>query len=449
MQKRILGIFSALLLVASFAFGQDYPKAVGYVNDFAHLLSQTEAGRLNAQLIAFEKKTSIEIAVVTVDSLHGEDIESYTRELATKWGVGKKGRNNGVVLLVAPNERKVRIQAASGSQLADAQADDIRDGNILPRFKAHDMAGGIVAGTHAIMNALDSEAAAAADDVDSTSPDVNSDAKEGRSDSNTDRTSQGTYFPYPPEDSGWTAADTKLVEEGAGVLVGIGLLLLLIVPPIRRSQARGYVLWNKSEFIGKLSKAENVSGHTDVKEETRNLLPKIKDDYFASIFKLQPDSPGVNWIEERRQFAALLEALDALVSKMQGEIEYAEKARTEGPKLMKELPAMFEEAEKKLSKGKQSEKAAKQLAEAREQYAQAQSTQSGMSTLNWIILYELLYSSHSHCASAEATHTYVNTDHSSYTPSTSFPTTGFGSSGGFGGGGGFSGGGGGGSTGSW
>src|SRR3989338_9019865 len=147
-----------LLLVATVTtYAQQYPKPTGYVNDFGNLLTREQGASLNDKLAAFEKKTTIEIAVVTVFSLNNQSIEEYTRGLAKEWGVGKRGQNNGVVFLIAPKERKMRIETASGvrSVLTNSRADQIRDEAVLPRFRAGNMAQGIIDGTHAIMRILD------------------------------------------------------------------------------------------------------------------------------------------------------------------------------------------------------------------------------------------------------------------------------------------------------
>lgn len=155
------------------AFAGQYPTPTSYVSDFAHVLSQEEGTSLNAELAAFEKKTGVEIAVVTVPWLNGQSIEDYTTGLAKEWGVGKRGKDNGVVFLVAPKERKMRIETASGARsvLTDSRADDIRDETIIPRFKAGNMAQGIIDGTHAIMRAFDeTPALSATNSTESTQP---------------------------------------------------------------------------------------------------------------------------------------------------------------------------------------------------------------------------------------------------------------------------------------
>src|SRR3989338_114690 len=161
-----------LLLVATVTtYAQQYPKPTGYVNDFGNLLTREQGASLNDKLAAFEKKTTIEIAVVTVPWLNNQSIEDYTRGLAKEWGVGKRGQNNGVVFLIAPEERKMRIETASGARsiLTNSRADQIRDDAVLPRFKAGNMAQGIIDGTHAIMRALDASSLPAASESGTTS----------------------------------------------------------------------------------------------------------------------------------------------------------------------------------------------------------------------------------------------------------------------------------------
>jgi uncharacterized protein len=111
---------------------QQYPKPSGYVNDFAGLLSHDQGAALNSELAAFEKRTTVEIAVVTVPSLKGHNVEDYTRGLAKEWGVGKAGRNNGVVFLIAPNERKMRISLDQQSPGACLPGWSV---HCLPQFK--------------------------------------------------------------------------------------------------------------------------------------------------------------------------------------------------------------------------------------------------------------------------------------------------------------------------
>lgn len=158
--RRQSSVASLLLVVvwlvfASLACSQEYPQPKGYVNDFANLLSSSEVDSLNAELLDFRSKTSIEIAVVTVTSLQGLTVEDYTNGLANAWGVGKKDKDNGVVLLLAPAEKKVRIEVGRGLEevLTDLHSSRIIREDIKPLYRQHPNQA-IIAGTHAIMRHL-------------------------------------------------------------------------------------------------------------------------------------------------------------------------------------------------------------------------------------------------------------------------------------------------------
>ena len=421
--KSALAVVLLVVAIATTAHAQQYPKATGYVNDFANLLTREQGASLNDELAAFEKKTMIEIAVVTVPWLNNQGIEDYTRGLAQEWGVGKRGQNNGVVFLIAPKERKMRIETASGARaiLTDSRADQIRDNEVLPRFRSGNMAQGIIDGTHAIMRTLDSSAAPA-----------------------TNRGQRTEALQSPQKE--WTSDDTKVLGYILGGIAEVVLMLFLIVPPIRRSKARKYVLETKGGVASRFAEAERTARSSDVKEETYKKLTKLKGE-FSSIDRLTAMSEGVNWLEFREKLDSMDYLLSQIVSDMNQEIAFAEKARREGPELFKKIPRMIEAAEKKLAEGKSSPKAMKYLEEARTQYAQVQAQRSGMTITDWVILYVIMSSIESNTANAESAHQYANTDHSN--DYSSSPSYGFGDSpSGFSGGGGFDSGGGG-SSGSW
>ncbi len=156
-----LTIAAAVLLAAP-----NYPKPTGHVNDFANIMSAGIRQQLESQLRDYKEKTSIELAVVTVASLEGEVIEDYTLGIAQSWGVGDKKKDNGIVLLIAPNERKMRIEVGYGMEpdLTDGQCGSILRNVITPYFKESvnlptveknaKLTEGIVAGVGAILNGL-------------------------------------------------------------------------------------------------------------------------------------------------------------------------------------------------------------------------------------------------------------------------------------------------------
>ncbi|MFQ2824825.1 MULTISPECIES: TPM domain-containing protein [Aeromonas] len=148
-----------LLWASALQAAPDFPTLSGRVVDEASLMSRKQAHQLTQQLAAFEKRSGIQLVVVSVDSLDGETIEEYGYQLGRHWGIGQKGKNNGVLLLIAQDERKVRIEVGYGLEgaLPDAIAANIIHGRILPAFKRGDMVAGIMAGSQSIMKALAGE----------------------------------------------------------------------------------------------------------------------------------------------------------------------------------------------------------------------------------------------------------------------------------------------------
>ena len=148
-----------LLWTAALQAAPTFPALSGRVVDEAALMSRKQAHQLTQQLAAFEKRSGIQLVVVSIDSLDGETIEEYGYQLGRHWGIGQKGKNNGVLLLIAQDERKVRIEVGYGLEgaLPDAIAANIIQTRILPAFKRGDMVAGVVAGSQSIMKALAGE----------------------------------------------------------------------------------------------------------------------------------------------------------------------------------------------------------------------------------------------------------------------------------------------------
>jgi uncharacterized protein len=151
----------ATLAVAATASAQTFPPLSGRVVDQAGILDASTRAALTARLAALEARNSDQLVVATVASLQGQAIESYANGLFRAWRLGQKDRNNGVLLLVAPNERKVRIEVGYGLEgtLTDAVAKLIIEQSIVPRFRANDFAGGIVQATDDIVQVLTGDAA--------------------------------------------------------------------------------------------------------------------------------------------------------------------------------------------------------------------------------------------------------------------------------------------------
>ncbi|MEL3922611.1 TPM domain-containing protein [Aeromonas enteropelogenes] len=148
-----------LLWTTALQAAPDFPPLSGRVVDEASLMSRKQAHQLTQQLTAFEKRSGVQLVVVSIDSLQGETIEEYGYQLGRHWGIGQKGKDNGVLLLIAQDERKVRIEVGYGLEgaLPDAIAANIIQTRILPAFKRGDMVAGIMAGSQGIMQALAGE----------------------------------------------------------------------------------------------------------------------------------------------------------------------------------------------------------------------------------------------------------------------------------------------------
>ncbi len=137
-----------LLALAPAAQGQTFPALSGRVVDAANLLDPAQEMALTQKLATLETQSGRQLVVATIADLQGYDIADYGYRLGRDWGIGAKGKDDGAVLLVAPNDRKVRIEVGYGLEgiLTDALSSRIIRNAIAPRFKAGDYPGGIDAG---------------------------------------------------------------------------------------------------------------------------------------------------------------------------------------------------------------------------------------------------------------------------------------------------------------
>ncbi len=131
-------------------------KPQNFVSDYAQILKPEEKNALEQKISNFEKKTTAEIAVVIIPSLNGDVIENVAQNIFTKWGIGKKDKNNGVLVLVAFTERQMRIQTGYGVEgdLTDIQTKRIQDQIMRPAFRAGNYSLGINGAVDKIIEAL-------------------------------------------------------------------------------------------------------------------------------------------------------------------------------------------------------------------------------------------------------------------------------------------------------
>jgi uncharacterized protein len=220
------------------AHAQNFPKRDREpVVDAAKILSAEQVAQITRLSEEINKTTTRQFVVATIPDLEGYEIEDYGYRLGRAWGIGQKDANNGIILIVAPKDRKVRIEVGYGLEpiMTDGLSSDIINGTILPRFRAGDMPGGIVAGAQAIgeqmklpLEAAEARAKAAADKS----------APKRRANRG------GGGFPFG--------------------LIFIGIVFLFVLIPMMRSRRRGrryhddggawpIVLWSIANEIGRSS----------------------------------------------------------------------------------------------------------------------------------------------------------------------------------------------------
>lgn len=156
--KLVFAFWFLFLSVISFA--KEIPaKSNRLVNDYANVLSASEVSALETKLRGYYDSTSTQIAVVLENSLEGDDLFDYCQRLATAWGIGEKGKNNGVLLYVAIGDRKARIHTGYGMEatITDAMSTRIRTQQMNPAFKAGNYYQGLDDATTTIMQLASGE----------------------------------------------------------------------------------------------------------------------------------------------------------------------------------------------------------------------------------------------------------------------------------------------------
>ena len=150
------GLAAALLFSLAALAALDFPPLTGRVVDQANIMTPESRSELETKLKDLEDKSGIQLVVATVKSLQGGDIETYANELFRTWKLGQAQKNNGVLLLIAPNEHRVRIEVGYGLEgtLTDALSSVIISSAIVPRFKTGDFSGGISRGVDGIISVL-------------------------------------------------------------------------------------------------------------------------------------------------------------------------------------------------------------------------------------------------------------------------------------------------------
>ncbi len=157
----ILLLVSACVTASAQAVIGELPQLTGRVVDNAGLLDPTQEARLDGQLAAFENSSSDQLVVATIPGLNGANLEDYANRLFRQWELGQDGINNGVLLLIARDDRKIRIEVGYGLEgtLTDALSKVIIETVIVPRFREGAFAAGIIEGSDMILKVLAGDSA--------------------------------------------------------------------------------------------------------------------------------------------------------------------------------------------------------------------------------------------------------------------------------------------------
>jgi len=151
-----MALVALVALISPVIAEPTYPELTGRITDQAGLLTAADKADIESQLASLEQTATDQLAVVTVKSLDGYSIEDYGIGLARKWGIGQKGKDNGILLIVAPNDRKVRIEVGRRLEpmMTDTMSTLIIENAILPKFRRGDFGGGIKDGVRDIKTVL-------------------------------------------------------------------------------------------------------------------------------------------------------------------------------------------------------------------------------------------------------------------------------------------------------
>jgi uncharacterized membrane protein YgcG len=466
MAGKKLATLIIVLLVSIYGLGQSagYPIKKGIVNDYAGKLDQTQINELAGLIKQYERKTSIEFAVVVVDSLHGQSAKDYARGIGDSWRVGKAGRNNGIVLLWAPNERAYSLRIADGlsADLSDSDATTIIRANLLPNFKRGEYYAGLKETVAATMAHLGDQTweerlQARTRSAEQARIDQQRRAEEERQSEVRRQQEQAKQ----DEEDRKTLGQVMWFVFGFVVVAGTVALIWFMIHRSRLHKKELTELANASTAIAEnLRTAENNAPKIQQllndfsKELPEQNIGPLSDDLAGQpgrILKLKLDATLLDFTklesyEEMVRVRTGSETEAGLLESVQQRIANIRKAKEQSQALMEQLSKENFEISQVVDTSRRSQ-VDELLSRSRQGYQQARQS-SSMSVVDWLVINELLSSSHTQVQQAvqysqEAPYVPpVESTSSNSFSSTSSDSFGGGSSSsaGFGGGGGFSGG---------
>src|SRR5215471_15273818 len=456
MTSKRLVVLLVLLFITASVWAQTsaaYPAKKGTVSDYAGKLSDVQIKELTGLVQQYEKQTSIEFAVAVVDSLQGRPVRDYAIGLGDAWGVGKAGRNNGIVLLWAPNERAYSLRIADGltADLSDGDAKLITQRHLLPYFKRGEYYAGLKETVEATMAYVGDEPweermqarAKAAEQRDQVQAQAAQAAKQARQNEEQRRQQD--------------VQDVKgfLRFAGGFLLSLVGAILAGIAIRKRKKRKEELAeLGNANQTIADLlSKAESNAPQVQQllddfsKEAPEQDLTALRSDLTGQpdrITKIKVDATlldvtNLRSYDEMVRIRTNAETESDLKDSIQGRIGDIRRAKQQSQALMEQLAQQKFEISDVRDSSKRGQ-VDQLLSRSRQDYEQARQN-SSMSVVDWLIINDLLNRSHTQAQQAvlysqEAP--YVPSFSSSESSNSSFGSSSFG--GDSGGGGGFSGG---------
>jgi len=460
MTSKRLVVLLLLLSVSVSLLGQvtgSYPATRGPVSDYADKLSQAQIKELTSLIQRYERKTSIEFAVVVVDSLHGRSVREYATGLGDFWKVGKAGRNNGVVLLWAPNERAYSLRIADGltPELSDADARLLTQQHLVPYFKRGDYYAGLKETVQTTMAYLGDQTWD--DRIQARAQTADRQRQVQAQAARVAEQQQQAEAQRRQEQAEQTEHDTRVTIIFLLAVAGAGLAAFAI-HRWRKRQQKLAELSNANQTIADLlSKAEANAPQIQKllddfsKEAPEQDLTELRSQLAAQpdrITKIRLDATlldptTLKSYDEMIRLKTNAETESDLKDTVQGQIGDIRSAKQQSQALMAQLSKENFQISDVRDSAKRDE-VDRLLLQSRQQYEQARQN-SSTSVFDWLIIHDLLTSSHSQvqqavtCSQAEP---YVPSFRSSSGSESSGSSFGSFFSGGSdsGGGGGFSGG---------
>ncbi len=380
--KKLLAFLAVAFLSAN-AFALDIPRPIGYVSDFAGVMDANARQQLDQKLREYERLTSIEVVVVTVPSLQGTSVEDFAQELFSSWKIGKRGKNNGVLILNAPTERRIRIHTGYGIEpyLTDMQCGRIIRDVMTPLMKQGDLSGGLVAGASAVLRELGD-----------TPYEVRM----------AERKAEEEARRIESEKAAKAFGMFMLALLVVGALIGLGSLIY--APIRRRNEAKEEGPKLRNSLPGRIKKAKKLVSHEDVRSEPKKLVERAQKLYAKTEARIKPP---INWLEIYPLLGEVESLLGEAEEQATDEIECAaeeraekeeeirneermkKRAKRQAPKLLRKLPAMIQKAEARYSRKGYGE--ARQLVKrAKDKYRKARSLSQRKSNPDWLTVFVLL-----------------------------------------------------------